>query len=182
MNGQTFMMLARARSASEKKIREATFAKSTQTNVFVPFIETFVYDKGGRCLKSEIIKEIYESPENLKRRMEINDIIEMIDSFESGLVYGKSLTFEKSKRSDRIIYKYTEESPIEDLLNMDDLTGMFKAGAKIDSCFNVSEEKVNPTFTRWPRKRRDLRRRRTSIKNENVAIRSTRQGICYPGQ
>ena len=82
-----------------------------QVAVYIPFIKAFVCDKGGRCLKSEIIREIFEYESNLKQSCCFTSpctgqVRAMLDYFENECLYGSNLIFKKSKLSDRIIYNY----------------------------------------------------------------------------
>ena len=114
-------------NASNNAIRERN-----KVAIYIPFIKTFVYDKGGRCLKSEIIREIFELeleegrnncfPIPCKKMVRA-----MVDSFESKCLYDKEIVFEKSKMSNRIIYKYVEPVVvIDDDLIDDDITPRFE--------------------------------------------------------
>ena len=86
---------------------------SNQVDIYIPFIKVFVYDKGGRCLKSEIIQEIFECESNVNYQSCCftmpckGQISAMLDYFETEFLYGRKLVFKKSKMSNRIIYYYT---------------------------------------------------------------------------
>jgi hypothetical protein len=156
----------------------------------ISFITGYVFDKGGRCLRTELIRALVENRLGMGEIFNVVEYTRIGDKRMTTKVYSemdekvrfyeatgfyatcKGLTFERSTMTNRIIYKYTEEVQSTDLIDIDGLTNKFSFGASIE-----------PTETgRISIPNRLILKKRVCIKDERRVIRSMRQGIGYPGQ
>ena len=163
------------REHSKTMVKQQSFLSFAQTDDadgdLLDYIKGFVYDKGGRCLKSEIIQAILLNligvnvedglkPRDYKENTfggfvitnrlrcmsgitpKINKLHEKLEEFEDGDFYvGTGLSFETSKMTGRKIYKYVE--PVEHTESLIDLSSKFESGVKVSDANEFS----NKTFS-----------------------------------